>query len=286
MKNTDDINDINDVNDVNDINDSSYIEIVEIKPGNCERHFADINDAFIDGGNVPEIDPNYTEFDAFLGGDDLEINPNTYIIGGNEYVFDNVKFAFLQHLYDLEAGKSSTIDPDKLLNEMYTEAGNMLSAKMAIKDVICGFECFINGALLRLERAGKIKDIVAVIPPKPDFCNANQEADISAVYRYLSGFNIAIKLHDSQTSQPTQNTIDVKFDLPSYNETQVDEENIDISQIPESHPLFKHADIYAEFKATESRGKKMLSELIYLDSVMHIIVENINKLREIIATQI
>nr|SMH63668.1 Hypothetical protein FSTVLC9_186 [Faustovirus] len=250
-----------------------FIEIVEVKPGHCggvddadtDIINTDYNGTFIGGGEVPIID---SQFDAFLGGDDNETNPNTYIIGGCEYVFDNVKFAFLQHLYDIEAGKPSTIDPDKILADMYSEAADLVSVKQAARDVVCGFECFINGVLLRLERAGKIKDIVALIPPKPEFCSG-VELDVEALRIYLDGFNVDIKLS-------TGDDIVIKFDLPEYKEIPQDA----AIEVDESHP---YAHIYAEFKETETKGRKMLSELIYLDSALHIIIENINKLQEIIA---
>ncbi|QKE50497.1 hypothetical protein F-VV10_0377 [Faustovirus] len=236
------------------------IEIAEVSPDKC--------------GSNDNLNAADHEYDAFLGGDDLEMNPNTYIIGGDEYVFDNVKFAYLQHLYDLEAGKPSTIDPNKILDEMYEQAGDLLTVKSAVRDVICGFECFINGVLLRLERNGSILDIAAVIPPKPDFCHTDhRNIDTTAIRRYLSDFNIVINLQNGQS-------IHVKFDLPEYKEVAEDTTNIDVS----THPLLsRHTHIYADFKATESQGKKMLNELIYLDSVLHIVIENINKLRETIA---
>jgi hypothetical protein len=254
-----------------------FIEIVEIGPGKCgaedeEQSVVNDNiDAFVGGGNVPIIDPNFAEFDIFLGGDDLDENPNTYFIGGAEYVFDNVKFAFLQHLYDLESGNPSTIDPDKILSEMYSEASDLVTVKQAAKDVICGFECFVNGTLLRLERAGKLTDMVAVIPPKPDFCHG-ADLDVFTLHKYLVDFNISIKLTSGAT-------IEIKFNIPEYKEITDDSE----IRVPESHP---YAHIYAKFKETENKGRKMLSELTYLDSSLHTVIENINKLREIIATQI
>lgn len=249
-----------------------FIEIVEVNE--CSGGDDNVNDvidnntdAFIGGGNVPEFDP----MAAFLGGDDIDTNPNTYIIGGNEYVFDNVKFAFLQHLYDLESGKPSSIDPDAILTDMYKEVADIVSVKQAASDVICGFECFLNGSLLRLERADVIADITTLIPPKPEFCTG-AELDVGAIHQYLANFNVAIVLKSGAK-------IEVKFEVPEYTE------------LPQEAPLEIHesrpyAHIYASFKETENKGRKLLSELVYIDSVFHIVIENINKLREIIASHI
>jgi len=248
--------------------DEEFIEVVDEVECAVTRSGGDSDDSDDSDGSASDQLIDVAD-NTWLGGDDVEINPNTYIIGGNEYVIDDVKFAFLQHLYDLENGTESRLDPDEILTKVYDTVDNLASMRKHAADIICGFECFINQSLLQLERADKIKNIAAKIPPKPDFCSGS-EVTSDQIYKYLSGFGITMNL-------TTGNTIDIKFTIGEYTPP--------VDDIPiNNNPAL--SALYDKFKETELKSRKLLSEIAYIDNSLHLLIENINKLRKIIAVEI